>query len=306
VKIGIAGAGAIGSYYAGLLSRAGQDVRLYARGEHLKAMEAHGLEVRTPTETFVANLEATGDASRLAGCEFVLVAVKGYSLPELGPALSAAADSGATIVPLLNGIDAAEQLESLGVRREAIAGGLAGISVVRTAPGVVQRFSPFDRITVGELDKVPRARTATLAAALVSAGVTATVSTDIKLDLWRKFAFIVPMTVVCGLTRQPMGQVLATERGKALTRSTVREIVAVSHAAGTPLSSADEQKVTSDLFGVPATMRPSFLLDLERGGPTELGLLAAAVCRLGERYNVPTPIHDVATTAFEIATLPPA
>jgi 2-dehydropantoate 2-reductase len=304
VKIGIAGAGAIGSYYAGLLSRAGEEVRLYARGEHLSAMEARGLEVRTPTETFTVRPEATGDASRLTGCDFVLVAVKGYSLPELGPALRAAADSGATIVPLLNGIDAAERLEALGVRRDAIAGGLAGISVVRTAPGVVQRFSPFDRVTVGELDRAPRARMSTLAGALANAGVTASVSTDIVLDLWRKFAFIVPMTVVCGLTRRAIGQVQATDRGKKLIRSTLHEIVDVSRAAGTPLSSADEEKVASDLFNVPGAMRPSFLLDLERGGPTELDLLAATVCRLGERHNVPTPIHDIATTAFEIATLP--
>jgi len=48
VKIGFVGGGGIGSYYAGLLSRAGHDVKLYTRGDHLEAICSNGLEVRTP------------------------------------------------------------------------------------------------------------------------------------------------------------------------------------------------------------------------------------------------------------------
>ena len=50
MNIGFVGAGGIGSYYAGLLSRAGHDVKLVARGEHLDAIRSQGLEVRTPEE----------------------------------------------------------------------------------------------------------------------------------------------------------------------------------------------------------------------------------------------------------------
>jgi Ketopantoate reductase len=59
-----------------------------------------------------------------------------------------------------------------------------------------------------------------------------------------------------------------------------------------------------NLLALPPGMRPSFLADLERGGPTELDLLAGAVSRLGRRVGIPTPIHDVATAAFEAATAP--
>jgi len=152
VNIGIVGAGGIGSYYAGLLSRAGHSVRLVARGEHLSAINARGLEVRRPSGNFVATVEATDDGNQLAGCEYVVVAVKGYSLPEIGPTLVAAAASGATIVPLLNGIDVAERLMALGVPAESIIGGLVAASLVRTEPGIVERKSAFDRVVLGELD----------------------------------------------------------------------------------------------------------------------------------------------------------
>jgi 2-dehydropantoate 2-reductase len=210
MDIGFVGAGGIGSYYAGLLSRAGHSVRLLARGDHLAALAARGIEVRTPDETFVTRLEATSDAARLAGCEFVIVAVKGYSLSDVAPAIANAARAGATVVPLLNGIDVAERLEGLGVPRHAMVGCLAVASLFRTGPGVVERRSAYDRIVIGELDRVARERTRRIVEAFAAAGVAARVSDDIGLDLWRKFAFIVSIAVACGLSRRPAGPVLAT------------------------------------------------------------------------------------------------
>ena len=303
MDIGIAGAGGIGSYYAGLLSRAGNRVRLIARGDHLAAIEARGLEVRTPNETFVATPEASADPARLANCDYVLVAVKGYSLKEIAPALSAAAQSGAAIVPLLNGIDVAQRLERLGVPRDSIVGGLVAASLVRSAPGVVERRSSFDRVVLGELDGSLQTRTERLVETFAAAGASARVSDDINRDLWQKFAFIVPMTIGCGMARQPVGEVLASEVGRARVVGALHEIVSVSRSAGTPLDDADEARLEADLFALPPAMRPSFLQDLERGGPTELDLLAGTVCRLGRQSGVATPIHDEATAAFALATL---
>src|SRR5262249_16153723 len=129
--IGIVGAGGIGGYYAGLLSRAGHPVRLLAGGEHLAAIQRRGPEIRTPDETLVTHPEGTDDGTRLVGCDYVFVTVKGYSLPEVGAEVAAAAKAGAAIIPLLNGIDVAERLVALGVPRGAIIGGFVRASVAR-------------------------------------------------------------------------------------------------------------------------------------------------------------------------------
>jgi 2-dehydropantoate 2-reductase len=302
MKVGIIGAGGIGGYYAGLLRRAGVDVRLLARGEQLAAIQACGLEIRMPADRFVVDVDASSDIDIVRGTDYVIVAVKGYSLDEVGPAAAGAAETGAVIVPLLNGVDAAERLEGLGVPRSSIMGGLAKISVVRVGPGVIERKSAFDQITVGELDRVPRDRAVRFVAELSRAGSAATISDDIGLDLWRKFAFIVPMTVACGLSREPAGRVNGSARGRALVTSSLKEIIAVSRAVGTALSDADQAKIGADLLALSGDMRPSFYWDLERGGPTELDTLAGAVCRLGRACGVPTPVHDVATAAFDVAT----
>ncbi len=312
MKIGIVGGGGIGSYYAALLADGGNQVVLLTRGPHLEAIRAHGLELHMPEGIRLTKPEATDDAARLSGCEVVIVSVKGYSLGEVAPALASAArgDRGATIIPLLNGVDAADRLETLGVPRTRVAGGLARISVVRTAPGIVDRRSPIDQVVVGsfpgasdgraeELDRLDR-----LVGALVAVGTEATHSQEITRDLWRKLAFIVPMNVICGLCRTGMGAPLSTERGRWLMAGSLAEIVAVSRAAGGNLSDEDHHAVHEGLLQVPGHVKPSFLLDLERGGPTELEMLAGAVSRLGHEHGVPTPIHDVATAAFEAAVLP--
>lgn len=306
LKIGVVGAGGIGSYYAALAANAGHRVKLLARGAHLDAIRKNGLECKRPGETFVAHPEATDDGNALADSDYVIVSVKSYSLHEVGATLVTAANAGATIIPLLNGVDVAERLETLGVPRASIVGGLINANVFRTEPGKVERRSPFDRMVIGEYTRASSERAARFINAFAALGVDAHVSDDISLDLWRKFAFLVPINVACGLTRGPIGEMLSTERGRALLASLVGEIVAVSRVAGTPLSDADEEKLQSDLVALPHATKPSFLADLMRGGPTELDLLAGAVCRLGRTHGVPTPLHDLATTAFEAATAPRA
>ena len=301
MDIGLVGAGGIGSYYAGTLSRAGHQVRLVARGEHLTTMRQRGLEVRTSDDSFVVHPEVSDDGASIANCEFVIVAVKGYSLSEVGPSLVQAAKNGATIVPLLNGADVAERLTALGVPSETILGGIVNASLVRTEPGVVHRKGPSDRVTIGEFDKPSSERTSRIVGAFAAGGSNAIAATDISGDIWRKFAFIVPMGIACGLSRQPMGPVLASDSGRRILIDSLHEVVLVARAAAGRLDDADEGKVKNELFSIGPAIKPSFLLDLERGGPTELDSLAGTVRRLGREHGVPTPITNLATAAFEVA-----
>lgn len=305
MDIGIIGAGAIGSYYAGVLSRAGHRVRLHARGEHLAAVQARGLEVRTLDETFIAHPEAVADGDALGAPDFVLVAVKGFALDDVAPLVAEVAQRGATVIPLLNGVDAAEGLERGGVPRAAIVGGLCAVSVFRTAPGVVERRSTFSRVTIGEFDGSASARVKRLVEAMTAAGVEAAVSREIMRDLWRKFSMIVPMSVACGLSRTAMGPVLATEGGRMILQRTLSELVAVSRAAGadSALSDDDEARTLRGLLAVQATIMPSFLHDLVKGGPAEVQTLSGTVSRLGRALGVVTTVNDVATAAFIAATI---
>jgi 2-dehydropantoate 2-reductase len=299
MRIAILGAGGVGGYYGGLLARAGHPVAMLARGSHLEALRERGIEVRMPGETFTAAVTATDDPRQLGEVELAILAVKGYSLPEIAPAVRLVAAAGATVLPLLNGVEVNDRLTAAGVPVAHQLGGLSRISAARLGPGVVERRSPFQQIVVGELGGGISERAERIAGVLRDAGVEgARASADIVADLWRKLAFIATMGAACGLARSAVGPLRTTPLGHLLIERAVAEVVAVARARGVAVDADEEEKVVRIIDGVPATMKPSFLLDLEAGGPTELDDLSGAVARLGRVAGIETPVHDTAAAAM--------
>lgn len=298
MKIAVVGAGGIGSYFGGVLQRAGHEVTLFARRSHLEAIRDHGLRVETPEGWFAVAIRATDRIEDLCDAELALITVKSYSIAEAIPVARAVASAGADVVPLLNGVTAADELIAGGVPRERVLGGLARISAVRTRPGFVERRSPFQSVVVGELGGGPSARASRIADALREAGVDAHVSDRIEVELWQKFVFISAVAAVCGLARAPIGRVRTAPHGPRLIERAVDEVVAVARARGIPLP-ADEARRTSDFIGtLPDDLKPSFLLDLEAGGPTELDTLSGTVVRLAADRGVECPVHETAVAAL--------
>jgi 2-dehydropantoate 2-reductase len=197
-------------------------------------------------------------------------------------------------------VDAADRLVAGGVPEAQVLGGLTEISAARVGPGIVERRSSFQRIVVGERAGGLSDRTERIAALFRDAGAEARASADITADLWRKFAFISSMAAACGLARAPIGPIRAAPLGRLLIERAVREVGAVARARGVTVTPEDEEKILGFAFGLPDPMKPSFLLDLESGGPTEIDDLSGAVSRLGREAGVETPVHDVATAALSV------
>ncbi|HEY6065283.1 MAG TPA: ketopantoate reductase family protein [Thermoanaerobaculia bacterium] len=302
----VLGAGGIGGYFGACLARAGNEVRLLARGAHLEAIRSRGLEVRDPGESWKAPVGATDDVGELLPAELAIVAVKSYSLDAIAPAARRLAESGAVVLPLLNGVEVFESLSDKGVPRASLIAGLAAISAEKTAPGVITRKTEFRIVAVGERDGGASPRAERIASAFRDGGVDARVSENIELDLWRKFLFIASMAAACGLARAPLGAVRQAPLGDRLLERAVREIGAVARARGVPLASDEEDRVLERMAAMPPEMKPSFLLDLERGGETELDVLSGAVARYGAASGIPTPVHDTAVAALSAAPRPPA
>lgn len=300
MRIAIVGAGGVGGYFGGALARAGHQVALIARGTHLDAVRAWGLEVRTPEGTFTAAVEATDDPEVLQGIELAIVAVKTYSLAEVAPAVRLLAGHGALILPLLNGVEAAERLLTGGVPGDRLLGGLTEISAAKIAPGIVERRSSFQRIVVGERAGGPSERAERIAAAFREAGAEARVSLDITADLWRKLAFIASIAAACGLARSPVGAIREAPLGRLLIERAVREVTAVARARGVALASNAEAEILAFFESLAAPLKPSLLVDLEAGRRTEIEDLSGAVSRLGREAGVATPVHDVATAALGV------
>jgi len=272
----VLGAGAIGAYYGGQLARAGHDVTLYARGENLAAIRRGGLEIRTPEGSTTIQIGATDRADELGAADFAILGVKSYSLDSIGSVVRQVAEKGAAIVPFLNGVETTDHLLALGVSRGALLGGVTRISVTRVQPGVVERRGPFQSVI----------------------GADARVSNRIDVDLWQKFIFLSAIAAACGLARAPIGVVRERPLGRRLLQRAVQEVVDVARARGIPLPDDETVRVLGAIDALPPGTKPSFLLDLESGGPTELDVLSGAVSRYADEAGTSAPIHDAVTAAL--------
>ncbi len=301
MRIAVLGAGGVGGYYGGILARAGHAVALLARGAHLDALKARGLEVRAPEERFTVAVQASDDPKTFGARDLAIVAVKTYSLAEIAPAARLLAASGAAVLPFLNGVEAMDRLIGSGVPEGQVLGGLTQVSVLKVGPGVVERKSPFQKVAVGERTGKSSERVRRIAEAFQQAGAEARVSEEILADLWRKFAFIASMAAACGLARGPIGPVRDAPYGRLLLGRAVREVLAVARARGLSLADDEDAKILAFIDSLGGGMKPSFLVDLEAGGPNELEDLSGAVSRLGREAGVETPVHDTATAALSAA-----
>src|SRR5258705_4972155 len=99
----IAGAGAIGGYIGARMARAGQEVTLFARGPHLRAMQERGLRILSAEGDFEVRPQVVGSLADAGPMDVVVLAVKAHGLTRLAPQLHALIAEGATVVSTQNG-----------------------------------------------------------------------------------------------------------------------------------------------------------------------------------------------------------
>jgi len=300
LRFTIIGAGGVGGCFGSALRQAGHEVTFFARGAHLDAIRRQGLTVRSLGGTAVVRVSATDRVAELPPSDVAVVAVKSYSLPQVIPVVRAAAERGASVLPLLNGVTAADELIAGSVPRECVLGGIARVSAARIAPGVVERRSDFQSVVVGELGGGLSERATAVADAFRGAGIDARASDIIDIELWQKFVFITALAAVCGMSRAPVGAVREAPGGRRLIERAVNEVVAVAHARGVSLPAEEAERTCAYIGTLPAAMKPSFLVDLESGGPTELDTLSGAVARFAAEARIECPVHETARTVLSV------
>ena len=137
MRIAVMGSGAVGSYWGGLLTRAGERVTFIARGDHLDVLRDQGLTVQSPiTGDFRCAVSATDDLDAIGQVDLILFCVKTYDLDAAAARLSPLVGPDTLLLPLQNGIDSAERLSKV-VGPAAVLGGVAYVAATRVAPGLV-------------------------------------------------------------------------------------------------------------------------------------------------------------------------
>lgn len=292
MNILVLGSGGVGGYYGGLLSKQGHDVTFIARGEHLKAIQASGLQVKSIHGDFtVSPARATDDPASVAEPDLILFCVKTYSTDEGVRAIKPVVGRDTTVLSLQNGIDAPERIgKALGM--EHMIGGATWISSAVASPGLIKQMSEFRRVVIGELNGQKTPRVEAIYQAFKDTGITAELSEDILKVMWSKFVFITAASSFGSLTRLPIGAYRSVPETRALITQLLGEADAVARRQGVDLDADIIQKTMAFIDNNGPNIKPSMQLDVEAGRRTELDSLVGVVGRKGRELGVPTPLAD--------------
>lgn len=292
MKIAIFGTGGVGGYFGGSLARAGHEVIFIARGAHLKAMQDHGLTIKSPYGNFSLPVQATERTDEVGIVDYVIVAVKHYHLQDAVSDLKPLISRQTTIIPLLNGVDAHEHLiRTLGP--DPIVGGFCSLVSMIESPGVIRHESQLHRIVVGELDGNKSERVEKIIQAWVDCGVEAIHSDDILAAIWTKFLFIASFGGVTSLSRATAGEVLKSPETRNLLIQAMREVKALALGQGIALAPDVVQATMSFIESLEPTATSSMQRDVASGRLFELEAFSGTILRLGRRFGIPTPVHTI-------------
>ena len=284
MKIGVVGVGALGSYYGGLLCRAGAEVHLLLRTDYYTVRE-NGIRIESDGESISVWPHCHQQPETIGECDLVLVCLKTTANDRYQELIEPLTGPETAIACLQNGLGNCEQLASL-FNPEQILAGLCFVCLNRTAPGVVTHQG-FGKIVLGEFGRSALPRTKAIAELFQEAKVPCEVVDRLDEGLWGKLMWNIPFNglgVAAAAGRfalqsgelpedlgapWPTDRLLADPEWEGEVRALMQEITVAAAAQKIvlPLGLADRMVTNTRAMGA---YRASTVIDFELGRPMEL------------------------------------
>ena len=303
MRIGVVGAGAVGGAIAALLSRAGHEVEITARGEHLEAIREQGILLSGGWGDYRAQVDAGEQLTR--GVELVIVATKAQDAEDAIRA-NLPALRGIPLVVIQNGLEAIERAKTVSPKSD-IVGGLATFASSYLSPGriTVTTAGPLYLGVATEDSDVP----ARYAARILDEALPTTVVPNFLGAQWTKLV-INQVNALPAITGQSVQEVVAHAGLRRIMTASMRENVRTglrSHVHFETLQGLSHRRLR--LFSalplwagqalpalmsrrIGATPNPgSTLQSIRRGQATEIDYLNGAVVRAAQAIGSSAPVN---------------
>jgi 2-dehydropantoate 2-reductase len=291
-RVAVMGAGAVGSYFGGMLARAGVPVTMIARPTYVEAVRRNGLFLDTVSFQERVAVEASTEPSAVRDANVVLFCVKGQDNEATARAIARHLSADAIVVSLQNGVDNVER-----IRAASGIDALPAVVYVAAAmpePGRVKHSGRGD-LVVGEFAgrsvgaELQSPRTEQIAALFTPANVPCRISSDISADMWLKFITNCGANAVSAIAQASYGEIARYEESRELMCRVVEESIAVGRAAGVRMPEAAFTEKWLENLGKFGDAFSSTAQDLARGKQTEIDSLNGYIVRRGAELGVPTP-----------------
>lgn len=298
MRIGIVGAGSIGSLFAGCLASTSCDLLLYGRGLHAAHLTVDGLEISGAKEQEISSqrwevlLEEQGlPESAQSSCDAVLLTGKASAFERHVEVAKHLLRREGLVCTLANGLGHEERLVlEFGAHRVLAATTTHG--AYRPTPGNVHWAG------VGEVHLGPfmhhhtEQSVETLLILLFDAGLQPRWEQNGRALLWNKMLLNIAINPIAGLLGKENGALLEPTLFESAV-GVLLEGAMVARAEGVQLE--DDDFLIDRLRHVLETTSSNYcsmLQDIRAGRETEINSLNVEICRRGEMLGIPTPLNQ--------------
>ena len=301
MRIAVFGAGAAGGLVAGFLTDAGYEVGLIARGERLRTIREHGIQVESYIRPILARpAMVTSDPAEVGPVDAVILCVKAWQVLEAAVALKPLLKAETCILTLQNGVEAPSQVASIVGQGHALVGIGTFVSLSTGLNQVKHIADVHPTFRFGEHGSGPSPRVAMLRQALEEASFSVATPPEINVEteLWAKFAGVATNGGVGAITRAQAGVWRRLPGSRQMRFDAVNEVLAIARARGVrfPVSIADGIMGVVDAY--PPEMTASMQRDIMEGKPSELENQVGAIVRLGKEGGIQTPVNSLIYAAL--------
>ena len=290
-RVAVMGAGSVGCFFGGMLARAGFPVTLIGRQSHVDVVNSEGLWLEAKTFSERVPMQASTDASGVAGAKVILFCVKSADSAEAARQMAPHLDPDAVILCLQNGAENPEIVRS--VLPHCVIPAVVYVATEMAGPGHVKHHGR------GELVIGNAPGSADIAAWFGESGVPVEVSPNVMGPLWGKLIINCAYNAISAISQEPYGKMVEVDGVPDLMHTVVTECLAVANAEGISVP-GDMYDIVRKLASTMATQYSSTAQDLARGKPTEIDYLNGYVCRLGQKHGIPTPANHALLTLVKL------
>ncbi len=284
MRILVFGAGALGSFVGGMLSKK-NDVMLIGRRDHVETIEENGLTITGKTE-IVVHPKAKESADGSEKPDWVLVATKSYDTEDAMRTLSPLFKD-AVFLSLQNGLGNEDILSKYAPR---VLGGTTSHGITKVGSGRIIHAG-LGRTILGNYQGAEDS-VSVIADALNGSGIETEITSDIRREIWKKAIVNAGINPLTAITGQKNSFVLENPNLEMTLEAICEEAVQVANAHGIDISVEEAIEQTKEVARLTSDNKSSMLQDIEGGKRTEIDSICGAIVKLGMEKNIPTPVNS--------------
>ncbi len=289
--VAVIGAGAVGSYFGGLLARAGCDVTLIARQDHVKAIQENGLYMECQSFQERVSVKASTEYQAIKNADLILFCVKSPDTESVAKEIKPYLSDDSIMLSLQNGVDNGERIKS--VLLNPVYPAVVYVATGMAGPGHVKHFGRGE-LVIGDLDGKDACldQLKMLQEYLNKGNVPCSISKNIKHDMWLKFLVNCSYNAISGIGQIEYGQMVQSSHINTLIEQITNEFLAVAAKEGVTISPEQAILANEQIAKTMTKQKSSTAQDLMKFKKTEIDFLNGYIVRRGLVHQIPTPANQ--------------